>query len=405
MRALIAESWTRCRELALASARLAGRATRGVLRAARSHWVAAPLAWLLRAVGSTARVAAVGAVVAAVALAGLWVGYERVPVASIGVQQTQWGDGGLVEHDFEPGLHRSTRGLSAWHILDARTHFLMFGWKTDGADLELLDLRTKDGNEVKLSVTVPYRIRPGEGWQLVRDGLKSSYEALARATTQSLLMQELAELSSTDLATTSMRLARCRDALPRLNALLAPYHLEAESIQIHQTLFWNEYEKKLQSKQLTKQLALEAEAATEVEEERRKNTLAEQIDAEEKRVRAEKDKEIETSVAEATLDIARIRAEAKGYDELLRTQAGAELDRANAEGAFQIAKAEALREELVQRVHESAGGRILLARKAAEQLRIRSVTLDSRDPRVPNPLDLDAMVALLVGKTPTGAVR
>ncbi|MBI5435351.1 MAG: hypothetical protein HZA52_21130 [Planctomycetes bacterium] len=372
-------------------ARLAGRGL-------RSRWIATPFRFGVRAFASTSRVAAVGGSLALAAFGVLWGGFERVPIATIGVQQSLWGGEGLVEHDFAPGLRRSTRGLSAWHFLDARTHFLRFGWESDGADLPVLDLRTKDGNEVKIGVTVPFRIKSGEGWMLVRDGLKSSYHALARTTTQSLLMQELAELSSTDFASTVTRQARCRDALPKLNALLAPYHLEAESIQVHQVLFWIEYEKKLQAKQLTKQQALEAEAATEVEEERRSHTLAEEIDAEEKRVRAEQDKAIETVVAEAQLELARIKSDAKSYDELVRARATAELERATAQGNLAITKAEALREELVQRIHESAGGRILLARSAAEKLRIRTVTLDSRDPRVPNPMDLDAMVALLVGK-------
>ncbi|MCK6448850.1 MAG: hypothetical protein L6Q99_20845 [Planctomycetes bacterium] len=373
-------------------------AVRRVARVAQSSFVRAALRVAARTTAFGARSAVIAAALAAVTLAVAWGGFERVPVATIGVKQTVFGGGGLVERDFAPGLVRSTRGLDAWHFLDARTHFLAFGWESDGADLPVLDLRTKDGNEVKVCVTVPYRIVPGEGWLLVRDGLKATYRALARTTAQSLLMQELAELSSSDFASTVTRQARCRDALPKLNALLAPYHLVAESIQIHQVLFWTEYEKKLQAKQLTKQLALEAEAATEVEEERRSHTLAEEIDAEEKRVRAEKDKEIQEVVAKAELEIAEIRAEAKRYDELVRAAALAEYERADAEGRLGLARAEALREKLAQEVNESAGGRILLARKAAEKLRIRSVTLDSRDPRVPNPLDLDAMVALLVGK-------
>lgn len=381
---------------------LVGRAlrasTRLVARGASSRFARAAArrsAWLGAFVASSG---ATAALLAAAVLGVAWGGFERVPVATIGVKQTVFGGGGLVERDFAPGIVRSTRGLDAWHFLDARTHFLAFGWESDGADLPVLDLRTKDGNEVKVCVTVPYRIVPGEGWQLVRDGLKATYRALARTTAQSLLMQELAELSSSDFASTVTRQARCRDALPKLNALLAPYHLAAESIQIHQVLFWTKYEKKLQAKQLTKQLALEAEAATEVEEERRSHTLAEEIDAEEKRVRAEQDKEIQEVVSRAELEIAEIRAEAKRYDELTRAAAVAEFERADAEGRLGLARAEALREKLAQDVNESSGGRILLARKAAEKLRIRSVTLDSRDPRVPNPLDLDAMVALLVGK-------
>jgi hypothetical protein len=46
-------------------------------------------------------------------------------------------------------------------------------------------------------------------------------------------------------------------------------------------------------------------------------------------------------------------------------------------------------------------GRYWLARRAAENLNIRQVTLDPGDPGVPSVLDLDEMVKMLVG-TPAG---
>lgn len=393
VRDLVRRSAGDVRDLLVALRRLAARAAaaRPVRRTFSAAWA------VLR---SATQVAAASSVLALLALGALWAGFERVPAGAIGVKQSDWGDAGLVEHDFAPGLQRSLRGWSAWHLLDGRTQFLTFGWETDGAALPVLDLRTKDGNEVKVSATVPYRIRTGEGWQLVRDGFKSSYKSLARTTTESLLMQEFANLSSSDFADTDARLARCAEALPRLNALLAPYHLEAETIQIHQVLFWIEYEKKLQAKQLTRQLALEAEAAAQVEEERRADTLAESIDAEEKKLRGEMDMQIEQLNADSQRAIAAIRREAQSYDELHRSEVQATYAREAAEGELALARAQALKDRLTHLVYDTAGGRILLAREAAQNLRIKQVTLDSSDPRVPSVLDLDQMVQLLIGRPP-----
>lgn len=392
-RDLVRRSAGDLRDLLVALWRLAARAAsaRAVRRTLSAVWA------VLR---SATQVAAASSALALSALGALWLGFERVPAGAIGVKQSDWGDAGLVEQDFAPGLQRSLRGWSAWHLLDGRTHFLTFGWETDGAALPVLDLRTKDGNEVKVSATVPYRIRPGEGWQLVRDGFKSSYKSLARTTAESLLMQEFANLSSSDFADTDVRLARCAEALPRLNALLAPYHLEAETIQIHQVLFWIEYEKKLQAKQLTRQLALEAEAAAQVEEERRADTLAESIDAEEKQLRAEMDMQIEQMNADSQRAVAAIRREAQTYDELHRSEVQATYAREVAEGELALARAQALKDRLTHQVYDTAGGRILLAREAARNLRIKQVTLDSSDPRVPSVLDLDQMVQLLIGRAP-----
>jgi hypothetical protein len=41
---------------------------------------------------------------------------------------------------------------------------------------------------------------------------------------------------------------------------------------------------------------------------------------------------------------------------------------------------------------------MMLARKAAENLNIRHVTLNSNDPRVPSVLDLDELARILVGR-------
>ena len=48
---------------------------------------------------------------------------------------------------------------------------------------------------------------------------------------------------------------------------------------------------------------------------------------------------------------------------------------------------------------EPAGGRLYLAREAASNLRFGAVMLNSNDPRVPSILDLDGMVALLIGES------
>ncbi len=60
--------------------------------------------------------------------------------------------------------------------------------------------------------------------------------------------------------------------------------------------------------------------------------------------------------------------------------------------------AEALRDELRAGVLATPGGRIYLAREAANNLSIPRVTLNANDPRVPSVLDLDALVGLLMGE-------
>ena len=65
-----------------------------------------------------------------------------------------------------------------------------------------------------------------------------------------------------------------------------------------------------------------------------------------------------------------------------------------------IAKAEALRNELRNKALDTVGGRIYLAQQAAENLEFESVTLNSNDPRVPSIIDLGALTRLLIGEEP-----
>jgi SPFH domain/Band 7 family protein len=386
-----------CLLLARAS-RAAGRElARGARRIRTSALLARTLRGTLRVTRRIARIGGTAAAGAALVLGGLWLCCYRVPAASIGVRQTQWGGRGIAAQDFESGLHFGLRGWHGWDLLDRRTHFAFFGASEQGADEPILDLRTKQGNEIKVALLVPYRILPGEGHELVRDGLKSSYRGLVSATIQDVLMRELAELTADEYASTEARSARMATALPKLNAILARFHVRAESIQIHDIVFWAQYDKILQQKQLTRQLALLAQAATQVEEELRRNK-DEDIAGAVGRIRGELDKEIETVRSEGKLAISRVRSQAAAFEKQRRAQAQAENDRLLAEADFLIYQAESLQQRLTNTAYDTAGGRIELARQAASNLRIREVVLNSNDPRCPSILDLDQLAGLLIGR-------
>jgi regulator of protease activity HflC (stomatin/prohibitin superfamily) len=345
-----------------------------------------------------ARVALGAAALAALALAGGWLFTERIPLGCVGVKQINFGGGGIVARDFDTGLAFSLRGYHSWHLVDRRTRVLTFAWESDGGDRPMLEVRTRDGNVAQVGASIPWRVRTGEAHLLVRDGLKSAYPQRTRATIEKVLLEELASLSTDDLSRTETRLAKADEALPKLNALLAQYHVEAESILITQVWFGAEYEKKLQQKQLTHQEALLSNAGKLVDRERQSVELFKQgIDASEKSIRADMDKEIEQRFAGGRMRIAEIQAESKYYAKTRRAAAQAEYDKLVAEGERSVAQAESLKDSLTNESLETQGGRLVLARRAAENLNIKQVTLNSNDPRVPSVLDLDELVRLLIG--------
>ena len=81
----------------------------------------------------------------------------------------------------------------------------------------------------------------------------------------------------------------------------------------------------------------------------------------------------------------------------VQSEAKSEAARLLAQGQLVLAKAGALSERLHNEVLEGPGGRLYLAREAAQNLKIKRVVLDPADPRVPNILDLDELLDLLIG--------
>jgi regulator of protease activity HflC (stomatin/prohibitin superfamily) len=327
---------------------------------------------------------------------------ETVPVARVGVRLNQWG-GGIVEEDFEPGFHLGITGFHRWYFLDSRTHFLTFareGSRTtsQGQTVGALEVRTKDNNLVTFDVTVTYRIIPGSGFELVQDGMQEIYRDRLVAVIEKELREQLAQLSSEDIYDPQMRLATAEKAIIPLKKEMAAYHVEPETVLIRSVSFPPEYEKKLQLKQLTHQLRLLAEAEKLVEDQGAiTEKLAAEIEAAEKELRGDWDKRLQEVASTNKVTIAEILAEAEVYDKGTRATASADYETLIADGGLAVAKSEALRNELRNKALDTVGGRILLARQAAENLQFDHVTLNSNDPSIPSILDVDELVKLLVG--------
>ena len=96
--------------------------------------------------------------------------------------------------------------------------------------------------------------------------------------------------------------------------------------------------------------------------------------------------------------LAEVLGNARKTDQEVRANADADYETMIAEGKLALDKAEALRNSLRNQALDTRGGRIHLARQAAENLNIDSVTLNSNDPSIPTIIDIPTLVELLVGK-------
>lgn len=330
--------------------------------------------------------------------------FKRVPPATIGVKQSQWG-GGIIEGNFKTGFHLGISGYHKWHFLPATTHFIHFtNSKTRYSSSTVLiqppiEIRTADGNTVNYEVSIAYHIKADEAWQIISEKLKIQYQGLVKSKVTSVLIDQLSKLSSEDLQLTETRMALVQNAFPYLEISLAEFHCQAESILIRRFGFQPEYEQRLQDKQYLRQETLLDQALTLVaEQELTVNLLERQIVAAELAKTQEWEKRIQEKTSEYDVLLATIRADASVYAANTMAEGDAELVISEANGQLALEKAEALRNELRTAALNSEGGRILLALTAAENLNIPKVTLNSDDPAVPTILNLSELTKMLVGE-------
>jgi regulator of protease activity HflC (stomatin/prohibitin superfamily) len=177
---------------------------------------------------------------------------HNVDLGKVGVRRSNVG--GVVEKDLEAGWRLEMAGLHKIIELPSTYQFLDF------SDADSLEIRTKDNNIVTLDISVPYRITPGSGWEIVtagnhvEDGQGSyRFQRLTRETTVGVLRQHLADLQSSDFYDTDRRNAVSTRALEVLNEELAPLHVQANAILMRAVFFRPEYEKQLLQIQLNAQ--------------------------------------------------------------------------------------------------------------------------------------------------------
>lgn len=178
-----------------------------------------------------------------------------VPLGYVGVRSSNMS--GVLQEDLGPGWHLDVPTLHRTTLLPSSYQFLDY---IDAESSEALLIRTRDNNNVRVDVTVPYRVIPGQGHKIMIEGNhvhtgdgRYRFQRLAEDTTVSVLREELAVMTSADFYNTETRLTVATETLARLNESLEPLHLEAETVLIRSVTFRPEYEEQLQAIQLNEQ--------------------------------------------------------------------------------------------------------------------------------------------------------
>jgi len=303
----------------------------------------------------------------------------RIEAWELGVRRSL--TGGITEEDFTTGYQFSMPLFHSFYRLPRTLQYLDYNDDETDADAGSLEVRTSGNNLIYVDVTIPWRIKPGEAWQIIREGFIGTYPDKVESTATGILRETLAEITNLDIYHTEKRQAMGETILPRLNKALEQYHIVADQVVIRAIRFRPEYEAKLQDKQyfivqgkLDEALRKESVAIQKTETEEKT------IDKEINLKREEWNQKIEELKTQFELQIATIEAEAVQYDRKRRSEADALYAQARAEGDLAEAKAEALGERLKATALASRAGRTYSAITAAENFKLGKIELNSNDP-------------------------
>lgn len=302
----------------------------------------------------------------------------RIEPWEIGVRRSL--TGGIAEEDFHFGYQFRMPLVHSYYRLPRTLQYLDYR-ESPGGEAKALEVRTSGNNVIFVDVTVPWRIKDGEAWHIVREGFIGTYPTKVQSTATGILRETLATMNNLDIYDTDKRQATGQKILPRLNEALAQYHVEAEAVVIRAILFRPEYEQKLQDKQyFIVQGKLDEAKRKESVAVQETDTLEKGIEKDINLKREEWNKKIEELKTKFELEIAAIQAQAIQYDREKRSTADAFYSTAKAEGDLAEDKAEALGERLKAKALASQAGRTYAAIIAAENFELGEIQLNSNNP-------------------------
>jgi hypothetical protein len=335
----------------------------------------------------------------------LGVFFQKVPVATYGVQQHLFGGSGVEAKDYGVGYHLSFRPLYKWHMLDRRMHVIHFVGK-DTAQQQVsnnirirktMNIRTRDNNIAYLDVSVLYSIIPDKAHRIVQDGIQRSYQDRAQSTMEGVLRAELAGLTSEQYQDTDERMTLQVTTKTVLNTALEPFHLKAESILIRGLEFQTEYESKLQDKQLQKQLSkLEEAKLGQFEEEKVTKGMEREIKAAVKISEAEWDKLLQELRSANQVAIAEIDAQTVLYVKSTKAEADRVYTEAESGAVLLLQLEEAKRIEGLTAALSEPGSDYYNAMQAIQGLQFNRIVVNSNRDGALDPLSIEDVLRRLL---------
>lgn len=315
-----------------------------------------------------------------------WMHVVKVEVGQTGVLTEEWGKG-LIQKDFPPGYHLDLGPLHSWVKFDTTVQTLsMTKHDAEGA----LQIKSADGANVTMDVTVKYQIKPGECWILRKElGIGDSYKIKVRNEAIDALRPVFGAMITEDFYNPNLREAKAKEAARVLSQRLSGLHVNLVQILVRDLSFEKAYEDQIKGKALAQQDVevnrAQREAAKfagdtkkiEAETEAKVLVIKSQLEKDKRSLTADNEKAIESLTADGAKYVTEQKADADLY--AAQKQALADL---------LIKNAEAKGQELRQKALQGSGASNLIALEAARNLKFDRIVLSTLDNNILDIVDL-----------------
>ena len=326
----------------------------------------------------------------------------KIKPGQVGVLNKQFA-GGLVNRDFGPGFWMDVGAMHTWDIMDTTVQTLNMLRQTKSyvsrSGLEKpLTVKSKDGADVMMDVTIKYQIAEGKAWQVLNEfGKNDEYKEKVNAEAIEIMRNELGELTTEEFYDPLKRKTTTRIMEERLQLRLDRMYVKLVNILIRDLEFEKQFEDQIKRKALAQQDALlQQSLAKKADYRGRTQKILAETGAKVVVIQEDKKKTLTTMRAENDKKRQRIEADYKKY--VTETESAAELyaSQKEAEGILLLKDAEARGEALRRQALSGEGGRFLVALETVKNIKLGEIAVSTQ---LVNPLDLDAMMEMLGAKS------
>ena len=343
-------------------------AWRRFLRVAADTGIFKPEEWPLKAILTTIVVLTV----LVLTLAVMRHGFAHVRESEVGVLADNIGTPPLVLKE-RVGYHFFIPYLANFYVLDKRIQKLSLTWdqgpgKRSGQDVKL---KTSDGSDVSLDITVNYKLIPSQAVEVIQHFGTSLdlVEPLVASYTRHACLDEFGRLATEDIYDATKRNEMAQAVLKQLNEELKPQGIEVIAVSPGEFRFYQEYEQIIREKKLADQQVQEQQAQARASLEDQERQLIEaQKKAETRMATVEGDNANRLIQAKTEHDKTRREADGQSHYTMVAADGALYSVTQQAAGRKATLLAEAAGMEELRKAMEGAGGSAMVELEYAKHL-------------------------------------